>query len=144
MAMKSLEYKKQIVAMQNQEIDIVNFETKLLEFKDKFAKNVTNASKNFHSAISEIDKAIEQLNKTKESLLLTEKHLNVANNKAEDLSIKKLIKGNATLTEMYESAYKEAEVVDEAKSPDNPEDEASSPAKRELPSFLKRKTEITE
>ena len=105
MEMKSLEYKKQIAEMKNQEIDIVNFETKLLDFKDKFSKNVKNAGKNFQDAISEIDKAIDQLNKTKESLLLTEKHLNAANNKAEELSVKKLIKGNQTLTDMYDSAW---------------------------------------
>ena len=107
MAMKSIEYKKQIALMENQEIDIVNFETKLLEFKDKFGKNVKNAGKNFRDAINEIDKAIEQLTKTKESLQLTEKHLIAANNRAEDLSVKKLIKGNKTLTEMYDNAWTE-------------------------------------
>lgn len=105
MALKSLGYKRELAIMKNQEIDIVNFETKLLDFKDKFSKNVKNAGKNFQDAISEIDKAIDQLNKTKESLLLTEKHLNAANNKAEELSVKKLIKGNQTLTDMYDSAW---------------------------------------
>ena len=105
MALKSLGYKRELAIMKNQEIDIVNFETKLLDFKDKFSKNVKNAGKNFQDAISEIDKAIDQLNKTKESLLLTEKHLNAANNKAEELSVKKLIKGNQTLTDIYDSAW---------------------------------------
>ena len=144
MAMKSLEYKKQIVAMQNQEIDIVNFETKLLEFKDSFAKSVSNAGNNFKKGVDWIDKAIDSLTKAKEAILLTEKQLNAANNKADDLSIKKLIKGNATLTEMYKSAYKEAEVVGEAKSPDHITSGETAPEKPELPSFLKRKTEITE
>jgi hypothetical protein len=111
MALKSLGYKRELAIMKNQEIDIVNFETKLLDFKDKFSKNVKNAGKNFQDAISEIDKAIDQLNKTKESLLLTEKHLNAANNKAEELSVKKLIKGNQTLTEMYDDAWSGGEKV---------------------------------
>ena len=113
MAMKSIEYKKQIALMENQEIDIVNFETKLLEFKERFGKNVKNAGKNFRDAINEIDKAIEQLTKTKESLQLTEKHLIAANNRAEDLSVKKLIKGNKTLTEMYDNAWAGSEVKNE-------------------------------
>lgn len=145
MATKSLELKRQLVEMRNQEADIVNFETKLIEFKDKFAKNVANAGKNFHSAISEIDKAIEQLNKTKESLLLTEKHLNSANNKAEELSIKKLIKGNATLTEMYENAYKEAEVVGETKTLGHiVADDDTTTAKPDLSKFLKKRTTTDE
>ena len=127
--------------MQNQEIDIVNFETKLLEFKDSFAKSVSNAGNNFKKGVDWIDKAIDSLTKAKEAILLTEKQLNAANNKADDLSIKKLIKGNATLTEMYKSAYKEAEVVGEAKSPDHITSGETKSSKPELPSFMKRKAD---
>ena len=113
MAMKSLGYKRELAVMKNQEIDIVNFETKLLEFKDSFAKSVSNASNNFKKTIDGIDKAIDQLKKAKEALQLTEKQLSVADNKAQDLSVKKLIKGNQTLTEMYEKAWTGSEVKDE-------------------------------
>lgn len=113
MAMKSLGYKRELAIMKNQEIDIVNFETKLLEFKDSFAKSVSNASNNFKKTIDGIDKAIDQLKKAKEALQLTEKQLTVADNKAQDLSVKKLIKGNQTLTEMYEKAWTGSEVKDE-------------------------------
>ena len=108
--MKSVEYKKQIAIMQQQDVDILNFETKLLEFQNSFAKSVNNASNNFKKTIDGIDKAIDQLNKAKEALLLTEKQLTVADNKAQDLSVKKMIKGNKTLTDMYEQAWSGAEV----------------------------------
>lgn len=110
MAMRSLEYKKELAIMKNQEMDIVNFETKLLEFQSSFAKSVNNASNNFKKTVDGIDKAIEQLKKAKEALLLTEKQLTIADNKAQDLSVKKMIKGNKTLTEMYEQAWSEEEV----------------------------------
>lgn len=109
MAMRSLEYKKELAIMKNQEMDIVNFETKLLEFQSSFAKSVNNASNNFKKTVDGIDKAIEQLKKAKEALLLTEKQLTIADNKAQDLSVKKMIKGNKTLTEMYEQAWSEEE-----------------------------------
>ncbi len=105
MAMRSLEVKKELAVMKHQEIDIVNFETKLLEFQRSFAKSVNNASNNFKKTVEGIDKAIEQLKKAKEALLLTEKQLTIADNKAQDLSVKKMIKGNKTLTEMYDSAW---------------------------------------
>ena len=105
MAMRSLEVKKELAIMKHQEIDIVNFETKLLEFQRSFAKSVNNASNNFKKTVEGIDKAIEQLKKAKEALLLTEKQLTIADNKAQDLSVKKMIKGNKTLTEMYDSAW---------------------------------------
>ncbi|MBR5174080.1 MAG: DUF2130 domain-containing protein, partial [Clostridia bacterium] len=109
MAMRSLEYKKELAIMKNQEMDIVNFETKLLEFQSSFAKSVNNSSNNFKKTVDGIDKAIEQLKKAKEALLLTEKQLTIADNKAQDLSVKKMIKGNKTLTEMYEQAWSEEE-----------------------------------
>lgn len=113
MALKSLGYKRELAIMKNQEIDIVNFETKLLEFQSSFAKSVNNASNNFKKTIDGIDKAIEQLTKAKEALQLTEKQLTIADNKAQGLSVKKMIKGNKTLTDMYEQAWSGAGVEDE-------------------------------
>ena len=113
MAMKSLGYKRELAIMKNQEIDIVNFETKLLEFQSSFAKSVNNASNNFKKTIDGIDRAIEQLTKAKEALQLTEKQLTIADNKAQGLCVKKMIKGNKTLTDIYEQAWSGAGVEDE-------------------------------
>jgi len=89
-AMNSLEYKRQLAFERKQNIDITNFEESITEFKLGFSKNYHNASKKFHEAIESIDKSIMQLQKTKEALLSSENHLRLANNKAEDLTIKKL------------------------------------------------------
>lgn len=96
-AMNSLQYQRQLVAVQNQNIDISNFEAAMNDFKDKFGRNYRLASERFRTAIEEIDKTIEHLQKTKEALLSSENNLRLANNKAEDLSIKKLTKGNPTM-----------------------------------------------
>ena len=109
-AMNSLEYKKQLVIAQNQNIDVKNFEDKLLEFQDKFGKNYAQASKKFQTAIDEIDKSIEHLTKIKENLLNSENSLRLANDKAQDLSIKKLTRGNPTMKEKFEEAKREKEL----------------------------------
>lgn len=106
-SMKSLEYKTELKQIKAQTIDITNFEDKLEEFKKGFDKNYTLATKRFDQAIEEIDKSIDHLNKTKEALLGTSKSLRYANNKANDVTIKKLTRGNPTMvakfTELKES-----------------------------------------
>ena len=96
-ALNSLEYRRQLAIVQAQNIDVSNFEDAMNDFKEKFAKNYELASKKFKLAIEEIDKTIDHLQKTKEALLSSENNLRLANNKAEDLSIKKLTKNNPTM-----------------------------------------------
>ena len=99
--MKSLEYKQELSIMRNQNIDITNFEDKIEEFKTGFARNYDIASRKFMTAISEIDKTITHLEKTKAALLSSENNLRLANNKAEDLTIKKLTYNNPTMKEKF-------------------------------------------
>lgn len=96
-ALNSLEYRRQLAIVQAQNIDVSNFEDAMNDFKEKFAKNYELASKKFKLAIEEIDKTIDHLQKTKEALLSSENNLRLANNKAEDLSIKKLTRNNPTM-----------------------------------------------
>ena len=96
-AKNSAQYKEQLADIQNQNIDISNFENQMIAFKDSFGKNVVWASERFSDAIKNIDDTIKLLTKMRENLTLSEKHLNTANNKAQDLSIKKLTKGNPTM-----------------------------------------------
>ena len=100
-AMNSLQYKQELAIIKNQNIDISNFEANMNEFKEKFAKNYELASKKFKLAIEEIDKTIDHLQKTKEALLSSENNLRLANNKAEDLSIKRLTKNNPTMAAKF-------------------------------------------
>lgn len=99
--MRSLAYKQELRFMKNQNIDITNFEDKMEEFKTGFARNYDLASRKFMTAISEIDKTISHLEKTKAALLSSENNLRLANNKAEDLTIKKLTRGNPTMKEKF-------------------------------------------
>ena len=99
--MKSLEYKAELNIMKNQNIDITNFEEKINDFKTGFARNYDLASRKFMTAISEIDKTISHLEKTKAALLSSENNLRLANNKAEDLTIKKLTYNNPTMKEKF-------------------------------------------
>ncbi len=96
-AQNSLKYKKELELVKAQNIDITNFETELDSFKTGFAKNYELASIKFKTAIAEIDKTIDHLQKTKDALLGSENNLRLANNKAEDLTVKKLTKGNPTM-----------------------------------------------
>lgn len=98
----ALSYKKELMAIKNQEVDVTNFENKLLDFQEKFGKNYDLASKKFINAIEEIDKTITHLNKIKDSLISAENNLRLANNKAQDLSIKKLTKDNPTMKNKFE------------------------------------------
>ncbi|TVZ23773.1 hypothetical protein JM84_2727 [Dokdonia sp. Hel_I_63] len=102
-ALNTLEYKSEVSRMRNQNIDITNFEDKIETFKTGFARNYELASKQFGTAIKEIDKSILHLNKIKEALTKSENNLRLANNKAEDLSIKKLTYGNPTMKEKFDN-----------------------------------------
>ncbi len=101
-ARNSLKYQKELVTVRNQNIDITNFETKLNEFKDKFDRDCRLADKNFEDAISDIDKTIKNLEKIKKELQLTVSHLKLADNKLQDITIKKLVKGNPTMAAKFE------------------------------------------
>ncbi len=101
-AMNSLEYKAELALVRNQNIDITNFEDNVNKFKEGFAKNYDLASRKFKTAIEGIDKTINQLQKTKDALLSSENNLRIANNKAGDLTIKKLTHGNPTMTAKFE------------------------------------------
>ena len=96
-ALSSLEYRTQLEVIQNQNIDITNFENEMNDFKEKFGRNYRLASEKFKKAIEEIDQTIKHLEKTKEALLSSENNLRLANDKAEDLTIKRLTKGNPTM-----------------------------------------------
>ncbi len=98
----SLEYKKQVEILKNQSLDITHFEEKLFDFKESFARNYRLASDKFKTAIDEIDKSIKHLNDVKEALLGSENNLRIANNKADDLSIKKLTRDNPTMRAKFD------------------------------------------
>lgn len=101
-AMKSMQYKAELAQMRNENIDITNFEENINSFKENFAKNYELASRKFKTAIEEIDKTIDHLQKTKEALLSSVNNLRIANTKADDLTIKKLTKGNPTMIAKFE------------------------------------------
>lgn len=105
-AVNSLKYKAELALMRNQNIDITNFEDNVNTFKEGFSRNYELASKKFKTAIDEIDKTIDHLQKTKEALLSSENNLRLANNKADDLSIKKLTHGNATMIAKFNELEK--------------------------------------
>jgi len=101
-AMNSMKYKAELALIRNQNIDITNFENDIKTFKEGFARNYDLASRKFKTAIEEIDKTIDHLQKTKDALLSSENNLRLANNKADDLTIKKLTRGNPTMTAKFE------------------------------------------
>lgn len=101
-AMKSLEYKAELALVRSQNIDITNFEDSVNSFKESFARNYDLASRKFKTAIEEIDKTIDHLQKTKDNLLASENNLRLANNKADDLTVKKLIRGNPYMKAKFE------------------------------------------
>jgi hypothetical protein len=108
-AMNSMKYKTELALVKAQSVDITNFENELETFKSAFARNYDLASQRFQKAIEEIDKSIDHLQKTKEALLGTDRNLRLANDKAQDVTIKKLTKGNPTM------AAKFAELKEEKK-----------------------------
>ena len=101
-AMSSMKYKSELALVKSQNIDITNFEDKINTFKEGFARNYDLASRKFKDAIDGINKTIKELEKTREALLSSENNLRLANEKTEDLTIKKLTKGNATMTAKFE------------------------------------------
>ena len=103
-AANSIQYKRQLVEYSNQNVDVTNFENKLLDFQEKFGNNVRLAKEKFDKAIDEIDKTIDHLQKTKAALLSSGDHLRLANDKAQDISIKKLTRGNPTMQQKFEEA----------------------------------------
>lgn len=101
---KSIEYQRELIMARQQSIDVTNFENKLNDFKNKFGNHFQRASDKFNKAIDEIDKTIKSLQKMKEDLLSSENYLRLANNDTEDLSIKKLTRGNPTMKQKFKEA----------------------------------------
>ena len=101
-ALNSLDYRRELEIVKNQQLDIVNFEENMNSFKEGFARNYKLASEKFGKAIEEIDKTISHLQKTKEALLSSENNLRLANNKADELTIKKLTKNAPSVRTMFE------------------------------------------
>ena len=99
---KSVELQRQLSIAKNQSVDVTNFESQLLEFRDKFGRNYRLASEKFQTAIAEIDKSISHLQKIKDALIGSENNLRLANDKAQDLTIKKLTRGNPTMKAKFE------------------------------------------
>lgn len=103
-AKKTVEYKKELALAKSQSIDVTNFEAQLISFKDAFGRNYRIASEKFKTAIDEIDKSITHLQKIKDALIGSENNLRLANDKADNLSIKKLTRGNPTMQAKFEQA----------------------------------------
>ena len=106
-AMNALKYKSELAIVKAQNIDITNFETELETFKAAFARNYDLASKHFQTAIDEIDKSIDHLQKTKDALLGTVRNLRLANDKGQDVTIKKLTRGNPTMAAKFAELKKD-------------------------------------
>lgn len=105
-AINSLQYKSELALVKAQNIDVTNFEDQLEDFKTAFGKNYDLASRRFQTAIDEIDKSIDHLQKTKDALLGADRNLRLANNKAQDVTIKRLTKGNPTMAEKFSELKK--------------------------------------
>ena len=106
-ALNSLQYQTELQVVKNQQLDLMHFEENMQTFKDGFSRNYRLASERFQDAIKEIDKTIASLQKTKDYLLNSENNLRLANNKAEELSIKKLTKNAPAVRQMFEDLEKE-------------------------------------
>ncbi len=100
-AANTIQYQRKLVEYHNQNIDVTNFENKLLDFQEKFGNNVRLAKEKFDKAIEEIDKTIDHLQKTKEALQSSEKNLRLANDKAQDLNVKRLTRNNPTMAQKF-------------------------------------------
>ncbi|MBQ5534351.1 MAG: DUF2130 domain-containing protein, partial [Lachnospiraceae bacterium] len=108
-ALNALAYKQELAEVRNQDIDISNFEESLLKFKNDFGRNYELAHNHFDKAIDEIDKTIQHLEKVKAELQGSDRQLRIATNKVEDVTVKKLTKGNPTMKEKFDSLNKEQE-----------------------------------
>ncbi|WP_051442059.1 DUF2130 domain-containing protein [Arthrobacter sp. H14] len=115
-AMNSLKYKSELALVKAQSIDVTNFEDELESFKTGFARNFDLASRRFQTAVDEIDKSIDHLQKTKEALLGTNRNLRLANDKAQDVTIKKLTRGNPTMADKF-AELKSVDPTVEERSP---------------------------
>ena len=109
-SLSALSYKAELAEVRNQNIDITHFEEQMEDFKAKFGRNYDIASRKFQTAIDEIDKTITHLQKTKDALLSSENNLRLANNKAQDLTIKRLTRKNPTMQQMF-AELEEAKAV---------------------------------
>lgn len=105
-AMNAMEYKQELAVVRNQNIDISDFEEKLMNFKSDFSRNYDIAHSHFDKAVDEIDKTIQHLEKVKKELLGSDNQLRIANNKVDEVSIKKLTRGNKTMHEKFEELKK--------------------------------------
>ena len=108
-ALNSLQYQKELAVVRNQQLDLVNFESNMQEFKDAFGRNYRIASEKFQTAIEEIDKTIDHLEKVKKALQSSENNLRLANDKADDLSIKKLTKNAPSVKKMFDELNSDIE-----------------------------------
>lgn len=108
-AMNAMEYKQELAVVRNQNIDISDFEEKLMNFKSDFSRNYEIAHSHFDKAVDEIDKTIQHLEKVKKELLGSDNQLRIANNKVDEVSIKKLTRGNKTMQEKFEELKKKQE-----------------------------------
>lgn len=106
-AMNAMEYKQELTVVRNQNIDISNFEENLMNFKNDFSRNYEIAHSHFDKAVDEIDKTIQHLEKVKKELLGSDNQLRIANNKVDEVSIKKLTKGNIIMQEKFENLKKD-------------------------------------
>lgn len=113
-ALNSMKYKSELALVKAQNIDVTNFEGQLNDFRDSFGRSYRLASERFQDAVANIDKSIAQLQKTKENLLKSEDHYRIANNKADELTIKKLTRGNPTMIAKF------AEIDSPEASPEQP------------------------
>ena len=115
-AKKTVEYKRELALAKSQSVDVTNFEAQLLSFKDAFGRNYRLASEKFKTAIDEIDKSIQHLQKIKDALIGSENNLRLANDKADNLTIKKLTRGNPTMKAKFDEArlmaQKDGEAID--------------------------------
>ena len=111
-ALNAVQARRELARVREQNIDITHFEEAISDFKEKFAYNYAQASKRFSEAIDEIDKSIAYLQKIKEALTASDRQLRLANDKAEDLSIKKLTKNNPTMRQRFEELHRDEEIHD--------------------------------
>jgi hypothetical protein len=109
-ALNSLKYKSELALVKAQNVDVTNFEEQLNDFRESFGRSYRLASERFIDAVASIDKSIAQLQKTKENLLKSEDHYRIANNKADDLSVKKLTRGNPTMAAKFAELNDDQEV----------------------------------
>ena len=112
-AKNSLGFRKELMEVRNQNLDITNFETKLNDFKNKFDRDCRLADKNFEDAINDIDKTIKNLEKIKKELQMTVSHMKLADNKLQDITIKKLVRGNPTMAAKFAVLQEQADGDDE-------------------------------